>query len=808
MAQAIGDVAGRGSPHGGICVSEETTCRAIEDVRRCLEDLMRASGIPPDSEMLDEFSARIDALYSQHAAETDAAIDGWHPTILDVLAQQIFLVDAEDRVTRANRAARQVLGDGIAGMDLSRVMQRAAIRSPDGRPLGKKELPGCRTLPEEETAGMRVLITDRQGKTKSMLASASPLISGGEQIGSVVGLQDITDLAAAETERRHLLRQMRAATADLLELSADLDRERQNLTRILSSLPDRVMIIDADGRLSYANPPAARYIGRKPEEIAGRTWQELGMPPEVMEGVMAAVRSVFASGGQASGEACHVRADGVLHFEYIATPLPGADGGIAAALATFRDVSDRRRLESALSDAEKKYRPLFERMREAVYILQVVRDGDGNPIDYRYLDLNRQGEAALGRAAAELAGMSVHDVYGELEEPLSGLMNAVARSGEPGHTEFYSHALGQYLEVTAYSPEANRLALISSDITARKLAEEGLQASEEKFRTIAQRSFDVIATSDPEGRITYVSPAVERALGYAPEELIGTCLQEIILPSSQRAFRQAHDAVLEGKEAECLQLEVRKKDGGPAVLEVNCSPIAAGGAIAGTQCTGRDITERMRVEAALRDAARRMQDLEFIVNSSPAIAFRCRASPGLPVEFISENVAVFGYSPEEFTGGHLSLRDIAHPDDRGRIDADTLHTPQDDRDVFAFQYRIFTCSGEVRWVEERTWMRRDEGGAVSCYQGIIMDITERKALDAAKQQAYERIEQNIEQFAILGDHIRHPLQVILAQADLMEDEATAEKIHEQVRRIDALVKRLDQGWIESRKIREYLQRND
>jgi len=66
----------------------------------------------------------------------------------------------------------------------------------------------------------------------------------------------------------------------------------------------------------------------------------------------------------------------------------------------------------------------------------------------------------------------------------------------------------------------------------------------------------------------------------------------------------------------------------------------------------------------------------------------------------------------------------------------------------------------------------------------------------------------MELFAILGDHVRHPLQVIMARADLLGDAEAAASIREQVQRINTLVKQLDQGWVESRAIREFLRRND
>ena len=88
------------------------------------------------------------------------------------------------------------------------------------------------------------------------------------------------------------------------------------------------------------------------------------------------------------------------------------------------------------------------------------------------------------------------------------------------------------------------------------------------------------------------------------------------------------------------------------------------------------------------------------------------------------------------------------------------------------------------------------------------DITERKQNELLRQQAFGQIERNIEQFAVLGDHIRQPLQVILGMADLTDDAKTSEKIREQVERINGIVKQLDEGWVESREIREFLRRNE
>jgi hypothetical protein len=78
-------------------------------------------------------------------------------------------------------------------------------------------------------------------------------------------------------------------------------------------------------------------------------------------------------------------------------------------------------------------------------------------------------------------------------------------------------------------------------------------------------------------------------------------------------------------------------------------------------------------------------------------------------------------------------------------------------------------------------------------------------MESVKRTALHQIEKNIEQFAILGDHIRNPLAVIVGLSSLAPGEVT-DKIILQAREIDRIVTQLDQGWIESEKVREFIKR--
>lgn len=100
---------------------------------------------------------------------------------------------------------------------------------------------------------------------------------------------------------------------------------------------------------------------------------------------------------------------------------------------------------------------------------------------------------------------------------------------------------------------------------------------------------------------------------------------------------------------------------------------------------------------------------------------------------------------------------------------------------------------------------KDETGTPICIMVSFIDITDRKQMEIVKRKALEQIEQNIEQFAILGDHIRNPLAVIMGLSSLAPGEIT-DKIILQAREIDRIITQLDMGWIESEKVREFIKR--
>ena len=172
-------------------------------------------------------------------------------------------------------------------------------------------------------------------------------------------------------------------------------------------------------------------------------------------------------------------------------------------------------------------------------------------------------------------------------------------------------------------------------------------------------------------------------------------------------------------------------------------------------CSSKEITERKRMEESLRQAAEKRRELEFIVNQSHAVVFLWKATAGWPVEYVSENIHRFGYTPADLYSARVPFASIVHPDDLQRVAAEvTAYSRESGREQFEQQYRIVAACGKVHWLDDRTWLRKNEKGEITHYQGIVVDITERKNAEQAIQEQMDELRRWHE--VTLGPRSTHP----------------------------------------------------
>ncbi len=162
---------------------------------------------------------------------------------------------------------------------------------------------------------------------------------------------------------------------------------------------------------------------------------------------------------------------------------------------------------------------------------------------------------------------------------------------------------------------------IVRDLTEQKSVEERLSESETKFRRIVGTSIDVIYQLDLDGKVTYVSPGVEKVLGFSADEFVGTYFQDHFRPEDLIVAEQVFARNLQGEEIRGQELRILNKNGEPVDIEVNATKMQSGDKIVGSQGIARDITERKKAEALLRASEAKLK-AQFRGLPVPVFAYR------------------------------------------------------------------------------------------------------------------------------------------------------------------------------------------
>ncbi len=133
---------------------------------------------------------------------------------------------------------------------------------------------------------------------------------------------------------------------------------------------------------------------------------------------------------------------------------------------------------------------------------------------------------------------------------------------------------------------------------------ERLRESQERFRRIAERSFDALFTLDLSRRITYASPAAERIGRRRLKDITGKPFHSFVHESDMPKTIQALSKVLKGETIDALEIKLLRGDGSLVNVEVNASPIIRDGEVVGVEGIFRDITERKKLERLRRNLRR------------------------------------------------------------------------------------------------------------------------------------------------------------------------------------------------------------
>ncbi|AGB01459.1 PAS domain S-box protein [Methanoregula formicica] len=515
--------------------------------------------------------------------------------------------------------------------------------------------------------------------------------------------------------------------------------------RLIEALSKPVLVLDTADRVIDINPAACSLFSLTPAAALGKTIEEI-VPdwPDFL--------SLCREKTTMKKDLVRTRNKEVFHYIGSVEPLLGINGVPEGHLVFLQDITDLKRAQEALREKTEELDQYFSTSLD----LFCIADSQGY-----FRRLNPEWEKTLGYSLGDLEGRRFLDFVHPDDVPatLDAISTLSAQKEVLNFTNRYRHRDGSYRWIEWRSfPKGDRIFAAARDITKRRLAEQQLADHTRFLSTLIDTLPLPLFYKDAGGKYLGCNRPFEEYLGIGRSALIGKTVYDIAPKELADVYFAADLELLKNNGFQTYEAQVRYADGSlHDVIYYKACYLDHRGATGGIIGAFLDITERKRMESALRESEEKyrtiieeMQDLFYRTDISGKITM---LSPSA--------FTISGYTRDELIGQDVA-RVYADPHDREKLL--TILKEKGSVDSFALDLKV--RDGSIRHVTTSSHFYRDADGNVLGVEGVIHDITEQRRAEEALRIANKKLHL---MSSITRHDIRNQLMALMAFIELSKD---------------------------------------
>ena len=536
-------------------------------------------------------------------------------------------------------------------------------------------------------------------------------------------------------------------------------RESEGKYRLLvENQSDLVVKVDLEGRFLFVSPSYCELFGKTEQELINHKFMPL-VHEDDRESTAKEMEKLFDPPYTAYMEQRAMTKDGWCWLGWMDTSILDEKGNVTAIIGVGRDITARKQVEQALQESERFLQKVFDAIQDGISVLDT---------DLKVIKTNRWMEQ-MYPSRSPIVGQVCFQVYQNRETPCPWCPSL--RTIETGemHTEIVPYPSAErptgWIELSAF-PLKDENGYIKGiieyvkDITDRKQTEEELQNLYEtmdlaqKMAGIGYWSYEKSSGRRMWSSQMYVIFGCDPDLGPPERE----DLKKIFDPQDWEIYEKSFQGALEGTPYDQVA-KVTFPGGFVHYIHTQGYPrTTESGKITGSFGTSQDITERLLAEQALRDSEEKYR--RIFENS--VVGFFQSTPQG---QFVTVNPAfakmLLYESPEELFS---SITDIST---QYYVDKEDRHQYQQilrkHGHIENFEFRVRRKDGSEIWVSNSTRAYFNKAGEVIRYEGIVMDITQKKHVENEKENLQSQLlqAQKMEAIGTLAGGIAHDFNNLL-----------------------------------------------